>query len=242
MAFTDSTVVLTSAKIGDAKPLLPMLNSQKFETTPSVGRLKSARFVATRKPPIVGLTMNSDWPMDDNERGTPIPDFETSSVSDAVPKSPGVVNMHGAPVTGVPEWAVRRRLRIMGPMGTLKEDLDSARTHKLAATSLPLPAPAARAIARLGADFGLARRRRRMTQQSLAERIGASLSTIKRIEAGDARVPLHFIARTLHVFGEIERLAGLLDTAQDPIGLTLMNEQLPQRVRSPRRTPGQGGL
>ena len=107
---------------------------------------------------------------------------------------------------------------------------------------LPLPLPVTRAITRLGADISLARRRRRITQQSLAERIGASLSTVKRIEAGDSRVPLHFIARTLHVFGEVERLAGLLDTAQDPIGLALMDEQLPRRVRSPRHTSGQGAL
>ena len=62
------------------------------------------------------------------------------------------------------------------------------------------------------------------------------------MESGDVRVPLHFIARTLHVFGEIERLVQLLDTAQDPIGLALMDEQLPRRVRTPRREPGQGAL
>lgn len=128
-------------------------------------------------------------------------------------------------------------------MGTKKFDKGAAQSLKaVSAVPLPLPTPVARAITRLGADISLARRRRRITQQSLAERIGASLSTVKRIEAGDARVPLHFIARTLHVFGEVERLAGLLDTAQDPIGLALMDEQLPRRVRSPRRTPGQGAL
>lgn len=128
-------------------------------------------------------------------------------------------------------------------MGTKKFEKGSDQSLKaVSAVPLPLPTPVARAITRLGADISLARRRRCITQQSLAERIGASLSTVKRIEAGDARVPLHFIARTLHVFGEVERLAGLLDTAQDPIGLALMDEQLPRRVRSPRRTPGQGAL
>jgi hypothetical protein len=35
----------------------------------------------------------------------------------------------------------------------------------------------------------------------LAERIGASLATVDRLEKGDARIPMHVMARTLHVFG-----------------------------------------
>ena len=85
---------------------------------------------------------------------------------------------------------------------------------------LLVPLPVERAIAKLGRDLGLARRRRHTTQASLAERIGASPSTVRRMEQGDQRVPLHFFARALHTFGEIERLANLLDTAQDEVGLT----------------------
>ena len=104
-------------------------------------------------------------------------------------------------------------------------------------SKLPVPLPVERAIAKLGSDLGLARRRRHLTQASLAERIGASLSTVRRMEQGDLRVPLHFIARALHIFGEVERLANLLDTAQDDIGLTLMDEQRPKRVRTRKTTP-----
>jgi len=112
-----------------------------------------------------------------------------------------------------------------------KESEKSLKNEKL-----PLPLPVDRAIQKLGLDFSLARRRRHISQASLAERIGASLNTVKRMEKGDPRVPLHFVARSLHVFGEIERLAQLLDTAQDPIGLVLMDEQLPKRIRA-RKTP-----
>lgn len=52
------------------------------------------------------------------------------------------------------------------------------------------------------------------------------------MEKGDARVPIHFFARALHVFGEIKALEHLLDTSNDEIGLTLMDENLPKRVRS----------
>ena len=95
-----------------------------------------------------------------------------------------------------------------------------------------IPLPVERAIRKLGNDISLARRRRHISQASLAERMGASLSTVRRMEKGDVRVPIHFFARALHVFGEIQVLEHLLDTSRDEIGLTLMDERLPKRVRS----------
>lgn len=102
----------------------------------------------------------------------------------------------------------------------------------------PIPLPVERAIQKLGNDISLARRRRHISQASLAERMGASLSTVRRMEKGDVRVPIHFFARALHVFGEIRSLENLLDTARDDIGLTLMDERLPKRVRSKTGTSG----
>lgn len=102
----------------------------------------------------------------------------------------------------------------------------------------PLPQPAERAVQKLGSDISLARRRRHISQASLAERMGASLSTVRRMEQGDVRVPIHFFARALHVFGEIQALENLLDTAKDDIGLTLMDAKLPKRVRSKSGTSG----
>ena len=96
----------------------------------------------------------------------------------------------------------------------------------------PLPLPVERAIRKFGSDISLARRRRHISQASLAERMGASVSTVRRMERGDVRVPIHFFARALHVFGEIQALENLLDTAKDDIGLMLMDERLPKRVRS----------
>lgn len=107
---------------------------------------------------------------------------------------------------------------------------------------LPVPLPVQRAIEKLGNDLAVARRRRRISQQSLAIRIGASVSTVKRMEKGDIRVPLHFIARSLHVFGELDRLAALLDSANDEIGLTLADEALPKRIRSKTRHASDGAL
>lgn len=125
----------------------------------------------------------------------------------------------------------------MEPDKAIKVSQENFKTN-----SLPVPLPVCRAIEKLGADVALARRRRRISQASLAERIGASVSTVQRLERGDLRIPIHFIARALHVFGEINRLANLLDTAEDAIGLALMDEQLPQRIRTCKPTPDAGAL
>ena len=102
-------------------------------------------------------------------------------------------------------------------------------------TVLPVPAPVSRALGKLGEDLNRARRRRNLTQQEVAKRIGASLNTVKRLESGDPKVPLHFLARMLFLFGELDRLGALLDSGQDDIGLTLMDDRLPQRVRPSKK-------
>lgn len=58
------------------------------------------------------------------------------------------------------------------------------------------------------------------------------------MEKGSPQVPMHFIARTLHVFGDIQRLSQLLDTSEDQIGLVLMDEQVPKRIRARKATGG----
>ncbi|KAF1036989.1 MAG: hypothetical protein GAK33_03473 [Burkholderia lata] len=122
----------------------------------------------------------------------------------------------------------------MGLMETIKSDKGSVENHKV---ERPLPVIVQRTLKKLGGDINRGRRRRGLTQQALAERVGAGLSTIKRLEAGDPRMQLHVLARVLQVFGELDRLSDLLDSAQDDVGLALMDEQLPRRVRTSKKTP-----
>lgn len=100
--------------------------------------------------------------------------------------------------------------------------------------NLPLPLPVARALKRLGANLSLARRRRNLTQAMLAERLGTAVMTVRRMEAGHPGTALQYLARALQVFGELDKLGGLLDSSQDTVGLMLMNERLPLRVRKPK--------
>jgi hypothetical protein len=62
------------------------------------------------------------------------------------------------------------------------------------------------------------------------------------MESGFPGTALVHVARALQVFGELDKLDQLLETPKDTIGLTLMDEQLPQRVRKPRKTPESGAF
>lgn len=106
----------------------------------------------------------------------------------------------------------------------------------------PLPLPVERTLRRLGQSISLARRRRHISQEMLAERIGASVNTVRRMEEGNPGTALQHFARALQVFGELDKLELILDSSQDTVGLSLMNENLPQRVRARRRTPEDGAF
>lgn len=117
---------------------------------------------------------------------------------------------------------------IIIPMRTLKLDNKSHGNHN----GFSLSSNARTALIKLGHDLELARRRRRLTQESLAERMGASLSTVRRMESGDPRVPIHFFARAFMIFGELDALANVLDATKDNLGLSLEDANLPRRIRA----------
>ena len=80
---------------------------------------------------------------------------------------------------------------------------------------------AARQLTALGARLSLARKRRRMTQGTLASRAGVSVPTLRKLEQGDAGVSLATVLRTLQVLGlaaDIDRLA-----ADDELGRRLQD-------------------
>jgi len=106
----------------------------------------------------------------------------------------------------------------------------------------PIPLPVERSLIRLGKAMSLARRRRHFTQADIAERIGASTQTVRRMEAGHPGTALVHLARALQVLGELDTFNRLLETPSDTIGLILMDERVPQRIRKSRKYPTAGGL
>jgi len=76
----------------------------------------------------------------------------------------------------------------------------------------------------------------------MAERIQISVATLRRMEKGDPRIPIGTIAQAFFILGDLNKISALLDTASDDIGLSLMNEQLPQRVRGKTVNKPSGAL
>lgn len=116
------------------------------------------------------------------------------------------------------------------------------RSYMSANENVNLPSPVARALKKLGQDLSLARRRRQLSQASMAERIQISVATLRRMEKGDPRIPIGTIAQAFFILGDLNKISALLDTASDDIGLSLMNEQLPQRVRGKTVNKPSGAL
>ncbi|WP_076521819.1 helix-turn-helix domain-containing protein [Achromobacter sp. MFA1 R4] len=104
--------------------------------------------------------------------------------------------------------------------------------QKRSGAQVAMPQPVARALRRLGQDISAARRMRRLSQEDLAQRIGTSLSTVRRMEDGYPGTALHTFLRALHVLGRLDDLVKVMTLENDALGMELVREQLPQRVRT----------
>lgn len=98
-------------------------------------------------------------------------------------------------------------------------------------------------IKQLGRNIQLARRRRRMSIQDFAVRVGTSEATIMRLEKGEPGVRIEVFVSALSILGKLPELRRLLDPSDDDQGLMIDISKLPQRLRTARRTllPRRGG-
>ena len=109
------------------------------------------------------------------------------------------------------------------------------RTNRAA---VALPIPVSRGLRKLGRDIRDARRRRRIPAAIVAQRASISRTTLVKIEKGDPGVAVGSYATVLFVMGLSERLADIADPRNDPVGLQLEEEHLPQRIRGARTSQG----
>jgi len=89
------------------------------------------------------------------------------------------------------------------------------------------------ACSHVGENVRLARQRRRLTMQMVAERAGISRVTLSKIEHGDPSVTLGAYASVLLVLGLEQQLETL--AADDPLGRKLQDLAVSQRVVPQRR-------
>jgi hypothetical protein len=81
---------------------------------------------------------------------------------------------------------------------------------KTARALLQLPPATAAAIEKLGADLAVARLRRKESLKTWAKRMGVSVPTLQRLEAGDPSVGIGLVATALWLIkrdGELRNLA-----------------------------------
>ena len=99
-------------------------------------------------------------------------------------------------------------------------------------TTVQLPA-VQRLLEELGENIRLARLRRRLSAQLVAERAGMSRTTLRAIEEGKAGVTIGAYANALHCLGLEKDLA--LIARDDVLGRKLQDAGLPTKARAPKR-------
>jgi len=95
-----------------------------------------------------------------------------------------------------------------------------------------LPVVARKALVKLGADITVARKKRRISTASMAERAFLSRSTLARIEKGDPSVSMGAYLSVLAILGLARPLGQIADRTNDTLGLDLDEDRLPKRIRS----------
>lgn len=94
------------------------------------------------------------------------------------------------------------------------------------------PLPVQRVLKQLGEDIRVARKRRLIKVSTMAERMGVSEPTLRKIENGDPTVQLGHLAQALFVLQMVDGLSQLASTGKDEIGQMLEEERLPKRIRN----------
>jgi transcriptional regulator with XRE-family HTH domain len=97
-----------------------------------------------------------------------------------------------------------------------------------------LPTPSIKAIEALARDISTARKRRRIPQRLLANRMMVSLDTVQRLERGDPGVSLGVVATALWALGLVDRLGTLASPDHDTVGKSEELKRLPKQARVPR--------
>jgi transcriptional regulator with XRE-family HTH domain len=99
-----------------------------------------------------------------------------------------------------------------------------------------LPRAAKQALAKLGADIAVARKKRRISTVSMAERAFISRGTLYKVERGDPSVSIGIYATVLAILRLADRFAQAADRRDDSLGLDIDEDRLPRKVQPRRRS------
>ena len=102
----------------------------------------------------------------------------------------------------------------------------------------PLSPKIQRSLAKLGRDIDVARKKRRLTIESLCERAGISMPLYFRIVAGAGGTSIGAYAMVIYALGLETPFENLVDPGADDTGLLLDEARLPKRVRNSKTRTG----
>ena len=89
-------------------------------------------------------------------------------------------------------------------------------------------------LEQMGEQIKLARLRRRLSAELVAERAGISRATLWTVEKGSPSVAIGIYAAVLHALGNMDS-DFLLVAKDDELGRTLQDLELPVRRRAPKK-------
>ena len=89
-------------------------------------------------------------------------------------------------------------------------------------------------LEQMGEQIKLARLRRRLSTELVAERAGISRATLWNVEKGSPSVAIGIYAAVLHTLGNMDS-DFLLVAKDDELGRTLQDLELPVRRRAPKK-------
>jgi transcriptional regulator with XRE-family HTH domain len=98
-----------------------------------------------------------------------------------------------------------------------------------------LPRAARQALIKLGEDITIARKKRRISTISMAERAFISRGTLYKAERGNPTVSMGVYATVLAILGLVEGLGQVADRRDDILGLDIEEDRLPKNIVSPGR-------
>ncbi len=88
-----------------------------------------------------------------------------------------------------------------------------------------------KSIEKIGASIRLARKRRSMSMQELADRMQVSYQTLSRLEKGDPTISIGIMASALEILGLLDDVKKLAAPETDEFGIEQEKRNLPQRIR-----------
>ena len=94
-----------------------------------------------------------------------------------------------------------------------------------------LPTAALNALATLGENIRIARKRRGWNLDEMSSSMFVSRKTLANLEDGDPSVGLAVLAAALHAFNLVKDLQQIADPVNDQVGMFNERQHLPKRVR-----------